>query len=47
MPMLSAMARTTVGPPPRNRPSTPSSRTMRICCAGDRTGRVQRVQRQH
>jgi len=31
IPMLRAMARTTVGPPPRNRPATPSSRTIRVC----------------
>eukprot|EP00882_Tetradesmus_deserticola_P023848 GHRQ01025991.1.p3 GENE.GHRQ01025991.1~~GHRQ01025991.1.p3 ORF type:complete len:106 (+),score=15.34 GHRQ01025991.1:44-319(+) len=30
MPMLRAMARTTVGPPPRNSPAAPSSFTMRI-----------------
>lgn len=29
--MLSAMARTTVGPPPRNRPATPSSFTILAC----------------
>ena len=31
MPMLSAMARTTVGPAPRKRPTMPSSFTIRTC----------------
>ena len=34
MPMLSAMARTTVGPAPRNSPIAPSSFTILTCSMG-------------